>query len=86
MKTDRTIKILWTVIAVLLGVIVLRPVFETRRAQAGAGYAPSVVPLGMEGNAAYLMDGHTGDIWMYTSDGRVYFKGRLEELGKPLAN
>lgn len=85
MGPDKTTKILLLVIALLLGIIAVRPVTQTREAYANPGGPESVVPLGMDGNSVFLLDRSTGDIWMYTSDNRVFFKGRLTELGQPLA-
>jgi hypothetical protein len=73
------------VIALFLAVIALRPFSHTREAQANPGGPGSVVPLGMDGNSVFLLDSSTGDVWMYTSDNRVFFKGKLTELGQPLA-
>ncbi len=85
MTADRTTKILLAAIALFLGVIALRPWLTPAPAQAGGGFSSWVLPLGIAGSAAYLLDNNTGDIWMYTSDGRVYFKGTLRQLGEPLA-
>ena len=82
---DRTTKLLLLAIAMLLAVIALRPAFSPGSAQANPGGVASVIPLGIDGNSVFLLDGESGDLWMYTSDNRVYFKGRLDELGKPLA-
>lgn len=89
MKLDAFVKVTLVIIAVFLGIIVLRPFFEIGSASANPSRKFDYVqfsyrhidPIGIA-----FFDTITGDIWGYRIDspGKLYHVGRLVELGKPL--
>jgi hypothetical protein len=83
MRIDLYTKTILTLIALLLAVIVLRPIIQPTPALAQANM--SVLQFSQSGGMFYFFDPRSGDVWEYntlTSNGIKHFK--LEKLGLPL--
>jgi hypothetical protein len=84
MRIDLYTKTILTLIAALLAVVALRPLFQpaqTVQAQA------SLANVQFSGRVAgfWLFDPHTGDAWSYNSStGQVMQHIKIQSLGSPL--
>jgi len=87
MRIDTYTKTILTLIALLLAIVVLRPVFQPPTASAQSAFA-GIQFLGGPDNLL-AVDTRTGDIWEYKtgdlSNTVVMYWGKLTQIGKPLA-
>lgn len=85
MKIDTFTKILLLVIAIFLGILVLKPLVQVKTVQGGPGSFDYVKPIGVWKARPLFLDARNGDIWWYYEfGGSAIHLGRLIELGKPL--
>ena len=86
MRIDTYTKTILTLIALLLAIVVLRPVFEPPTASAQSAFA-GIQFLGGPDNLM-TVDTRTGDIWHYKTGDLtntvITFWGKLTQPGKPL--
>jgi hypothetical protein len=86
MRIDLYTKTILTLIALLLAVIAVRPMFQPRVAEAQSSLSDTQFSVGWgtsEGLTAFF-DRRTGDIWTYSEAGKVEHIGKLTQLGKPM--
>jgi hypothetical protein len=96
MKFDSFVKVMLVLIVLFLGMIALKPIFETQSASANPGGKYDYVRIwGDDTNYAgagrgwIFFDAKSGDIWRYDSDSIIggkkpYYIGKLTELGEPI--
>jgi hypothetical protein len=80
MRIDFYTKTILTIIALLLAVILLKPVLLPQAALASGNYA-GVQFSYSQGNHAFF-DGNTGDVWEYGDHGNFKSHYRVKEFGK----
>ena len=80
MHVDRYTKTILTVIALLLAVILLKPIFQPQPAMA-AGDFGSIQFSYSGGNHAFF-DTRSGDVWEYGDNGHFKQHYKVHELGK----
>ena len=87
MRIDHYTRAILTVIAVLLAVIALRPVFQPASASAQTLMnSVQFMPASSSFNAFNTVN---GDVWLYSYDGGKYaarYLGRINQLGQSLTN
>jgi hypothetical protein len=80
MRIDRYTKTILTIIALLLAVIVLKPLFQPQPAMAEGKYAG--VQFSYSGGNHAFFDTRTGDVWEYGEDGHYRQHHKIHEFGK----
>jgi len=84
MKPDLYTKAVLTVVALMLTVIVCKPLFSPdTTASAQGAFA------GVQMNGNEFFDTRNGDLWAFYSNGSVRrweYEGRMTKLGQPLTN
>ena len=80
MRIDVYTKVIFTVIALLLAVIVLQPMFQPQAALAQGKYAG--IQFSYSGGNHAFFDTHTGDVWEYGDHGNFRNHYRINEFGK----
>jgi hypothetical protein len=83
MRIDWYTKGVLTVIAVLLGLIALRPYVSPDAVAHAQGPFAGVQFDAPSGDPAFF-DSRTGDYWLYRDDGKV-IHGRVVKLGQPMS-
>ena len=80
MRIDLYTKTIITVIALLLAVIVMKPIFHPQPAMAAGSFAG--IQFGYSGGNHAFFDGSTGDVWEYGDNGNFRNHYHVVELGK----
>jgi len=80
MRIDYYTKTILTIIALLLAVIALKPLFQPQAAMADGKYAG--VQFSYSGGNHAFFDARTGDVWEYGEDGHYRQHHRVHEFGK----
>ena len=85
MRIDAYTKTILTSIALFLGAIALRPIFQPMPASAQASLGGvQFTPASSSFNA---FDARSGDVWLYSYEGGAYSAkhlGRITQLGQPM--
>lgn len=80
MRTDLYTKVIFTLIAVFLAVIVLQPMFQPPAARADGNWGH--IQFSYSGGNHAFFDTHTGDVWEYGDHGNFRNHYRINEFGK----
>ena len=80
MRIDSYTKTILTIIALLLAVIVLKPVFQPQPAMADGKYVG--VQFSYSGGNHAFFNATTGDVWEYGDHGNYKSHYKVHELGK----
>jgi hypothetical protein len=80
MRIDRYTKTILTLIALLLAVIVLKPIFQPQPAVADGRY--SSVQFSYSGGNHAFFDTRSGDVWEYGDKGDFKQHYKVHEFGK----
>jgi hypothetical protein len=81
MRVDLYTKTILTVIALLLAVIVLKPIFQPQATMADDRDYSRVQFSYSGGNHAFF-DSRSGDVWEYGSNGQFHQHYKVHEFGK----
>ena len=86
MKSDAFTRVLLVIIAVFLGIIALRPFFQSEATVSNSVSHDYIRPVAGFMGASILLDTRNGDLWLYDFDKFQLggYGGRLVELGKPI--
>jgi len=82
MRIDLYTKTILTLIALLLAVIVLKPIIQPTPALAQANVG--LVQFSASQGELYFFDQKNGDIWQYRESGQLEGHSKLAKLGMPL--
>lgn len=80
MRIDRYTKTILTIIALLLAVMVLKPILQPQAAAADGRY--SGVQFSYSGGNHAFFDARSGDVWEYEDNGRFKQHYKVHEFGK----
>jgi len=80
MRIDLYTKTILTIIALLLAVIVLKPIFQPQPAMADGKYVG--VQFSYSGGNHAFFDTRSGDVWEYGDNGQFRQHYKVHELGK----
>jgi len=80
MRIDRYTKTILTIIALLLAVIVLKPLFQPQPAMADGKYVG--VQFSYSGGNHAFFDSRSGDVWEYGDNGQFRQHYKVHEFGK----
>ena len=80
MRIDLYTKTILTLIALLLAVIVLKPIFQPQPAMAEGKYVG--VQFSYSGDNHAFFDSRSGDVWEYGGDGKFRQHYKVHEFGK----
>jgi hypothetical protein len=80
MRIDLYTKTILTIIALLLAVIALKPLFQPQPAMAEGKYAG--IQFSYSGNNHAFFDARSGDVWEYGEDGHFRQHHKVHEFGK----
>ena len=80
MRIDLYTKTIITLIALLLAVIALRPIFQPQAAMAEGSYAG--IQFSYSGGNHAFFNTNTGDVWEYGDHGDFRNHYKVHELGK----
>jgi hypothetical protein len=80
MRIDTYTKTILTLIALLLAVIALRPIFQPQPAMADGKYVG--VQFSYSGGNHAFFDGRSGDVWEYGDNGQFRQHYKVHEFGK----
>jgi hypothetical protein len=84
MKTDRYIKTVLTVIAIMLALIAARPLISPDTISAQTSFAG--VQFATQGATFTFFDSRTGEVWRYnTENGAPMNRWQITKLGAPLS-
>jgi hypothetical protein len=81
MRIDLYTKIILTLVALLLAVMVLQPILQPQAAMADGSYSGVQFSYGTGGNHAFF-DTRSGDVWEYGDNGHFKQHYKVHELGK----
>ena len=81
MRIDLYTKTILTIIALLLAVIVLKPIFQPQATMADDRDFARIQFSYSGGNHAFF-DSHSGYVWEYGGDGKFRQHYKIHELGK----
>ena len=83
MRIDLYTKAILTIIALLLAVIALKPLFQPQPAMAQGNF--SSVQFSSSPGGLKFFDTRTGEIWLYQENGgQMYQHFKITQLGKPV--
>jgi hypothetical protein len=80
MRIDLYTKTILTLIALLLAVIVLKPIFQPQDAMAAGNFAS--LQFSYSGGNHAFFDARSGDVWEYGDNGHFKQHYKIHELGK----
>ena len=80
MRIDLYTKSVLTIIALLLAVIVMKPILQPQSALADGGFAS--IQFSYSGGNHAFFDTRSGDVWEYGDKGNFRNHYRVNELGK----
>jgi hypothetical protein len=80
MRVDLYTKTILTIIALLLAVVVLKPIFQPQPAMAEGKYA--AIQFSYSGGDHAFFDTRSGDVWEYGDKGNFKNHYKVNELGK----
>jgi hypothetical protein len=80
MRIDLYTKTILTLIALLLAVIVLKPILEPQAAMAQGNYGS--LQFSYSGGNHAFFDTRSGDVWEYGDNGQFRQHYKIQELGK----
>ena len=80
MRIDLYTKAILTIVALLLAVIVMKPILQPQSALAAGSFAG--IQFGYSGGNHAFFDGSTGDVWEYGDNGQFRQHYKVHELGK----
>ena len=80
MRIDLYTKIILTLVAVLLAVMVLKPILQPQAAMADGPYGG--VQFSYSGGNHAFFNANTGDVWEYGDNGKFKQHYKVHELGK----
>jgi hypothetical protein len=80
MRIDLYTKTIFTIIALLLAVIVMRPLFQPQAALADGNYGG--IQFSYSGGNHAFFDTRSGDVWEYGDDGHFRQHSKITEFGK----
>jgi hypothetical protein len=80
MRIDLYTKSVLTIIALLLAVIVMKPILQPQSALADGGFAS--IQFSYSGGNHAFFDTRSGDVWEYGDNGRFRQHYKVHELGK----
>jgi hypothetical protein len=80
MRIDVYTKLILTVIALLLAVIVMKPIFQPQAALAEGNFGG--IQFSYSGGNHAFFDTRSGDVWEYGDSGHFRQHYRVHELGK----
>jgi hypothetical protein len=80
MRTDVYMKTILTIIALLLAVIALKPLFQPQSARADGGYLG--VQFSYSGGNHAFFDTRSGDVWEYGDKGNFKQHYKVDQFGK----
>jgi hypothetical protein len=80
MRIDLYTKSILTIIALLLLVIVMKPILQPQSALADGGFAS--IQFSYSGGNHAFFDTRSGDVWEYGDNGRFRQHYKVHELGK----
>ncbi len=80
MRIDLYTKMILTLIALLLAVIALNPIFQPQSAMAQGNY--SAIQFSYSGGNHAFFDTRSGDVWEYGDNGHFRQHYKVHEFGK----
>lgn len=80
MRIDLYTKTIFTLIALLLGVIALKPILQPQSAMAEGNFAS--MQFSYSGGNHAFFDTRSGDVWEYGDNGRFRQHYKVHEFGK----
>ncbi|HEV3254735.1 MAG TPA: hypothetical protein VG033_10020 [Candidatus Acidoferrales bacterium] len=82
MRIDLYTKTILTIIALLLAVIVAKPILQPQPAIADGDHKYASVQFSYSGGDHAFFDSRTGDVWEYDKDGHFRQHHKVHEFGK----